>query len=323
MNILEKIILRVISHRVSNWFDLERSLTSRNNVYKSVEDYSPEKSWPDPEKILGGNEVPFSLKNIPIVGPSLSSCITQGKEAIKSIGNNPEACQYSIGDEQLREFEEFAKLNGIGALGYTKLPPQLIFKDRAVLYDTAIVLIIEMDSIAIKNAPSVDTFRMVMSTYDKLGITTNLLTEKLRKMGYQSQASHPLGGLVLYPPLAVKAGMGWIGRHGLLITPQFGPRQRIAAIFANIDNLPVSEGNEHSWIGEFCNQCGKCIRKCPSKAILEQSVEHHSGRKTHIIREKCLPVFVKQQGCTICVKECTFTQNNYEDVFERFKIQNS
>lgn len=122
----------------------------------------------------------------------------------------------------------------------------------------------EMDSIAIKNAPSVDTFRMVMSTYDKLGVTTNLLTEKLRKLGYQAQASHPLGGLVLYPPLAVQAGLGWIGRHGLLIPPQFGPRQRI----------------------------------------------------------KCLPVFVKQQGCIICVKECTFTQNNYENVYERFKIQN-
>jgi len=318
MNIIEKGILRIIKHRVTSWFALERSLTSLDNVYKSVEG-SPEKSWPNPEKFPSGEEIPFSLKNISIVGHSLRSCIAQGMKAIKSIEDNPKVGQPYIEDDKLKEFEEFAKSNGIGAIGYTKLPPHLIFKDRAVLYDTAIVLIMEMDKQAIMNAPSIETFKMVMSTYDTLGITTNILTGKLREMGFQAQASHPLGGLVLYPPLAVEAGMGWFGRHGLLITPQFGPRQRIAAIFANIDNLPIAKGNEHSWIGKFCDKCGKCIKKCPSQAILEGPIEHNSGRKTHIVREKCLPVFVKQQGCTICVKECPFSQNNFVSLQERFK----
>jgi len=321
VNIIEKLILKMIRNKVASWFALERSLTSLDNVYKSVEN-SPEKSWPNPDKIPSGEEVPFSLKNIPIVGHSLRSSIDHGIKAIKSVQDNPALGQFLIGDDKLKEFEELAKLKGIGAIGYTKLPRHLIFKDRAVLFDTAIVMIMEMDRIAVKNAPSVDTFKMVMSTYDKLGITTNFLTEKLRTMGFQAQASHPLGGLVLYPPLAVRAGMGWFGRHGLLITPQFGPRQRIAAIFVNIDNLPLSKGNEHSWIEKFCYGCGKCIRKCPSNAILEQPIEHESGRKTHIARERCLPLFVKQQGCTICVKECIFTQNDYKDVYERFKIHN-
>ncbi|MDD4802149.1 MAG: 4Fe-4S binding protein [Syntrophomonas sp.] len=321
MNIIEKAFLKVIRNKVAKWFNLERSLTSLENVYTSTEN-SPERSWPNPDRIPSGEEVPFSLKNIPIVGNSLRSAIDDGVKAIKSIQENPKLGRLSIADHELKEFEALARLKGIGAIGYTKLPAHLIFKDRAVLYNTAIVLIMEMDSIAIKNAPSVDTFRMVMSTYDKLGKVTNLLTEKLRKMGYQAQAGHPLGGLVLYPPLAVKAGMGWFGRHGLLITPHFGPRQRIAAIFANIDNLPLSEANEHSWIGKFCDRCGKCIRECPSNAILELPIEHKSGRKTHIIRENCLPLFVKQQGCTICVKECSFTNNSYKDLYERFKAQN-
>jgi len=174
---------------------------------------------------------------------------------------------------------------------------------------------------AIMNALSLETFKMVMSIYDTLWITTNILTEKLREMGFQAQASHPRGGLVLYPPLAVEAGMGWFGRQGLLITPQFGSPQRIAAIFANIDNLPTAKGNEYPWIGKFCDKCGKCIRKCPSQAILEEPIEHNSGRKTHIVREKCLPVFVKQQGCTICVKECPFSLNHYDNLQERFKTE--
>jgi epoxyqueuosine reductase QueG len=137
-------------------------------------------------------------------------------------------------------------------------------------------------------------------------------------MGFQAQGSHPLGGLVLYPPLAVEAGLGWFGRHGLLITPEFGPRQRIAAIFVNIDNLPMAKMNEHLWISEFCMRCGKCIRTCPAKAIMEKPFEHKSGRKTSIIREECLPVFVKQEGCTVCIKECAFSQTNYYDLHERF-----
>lgn len=318
MNVIEKVMLKVIKHKVTRWFQLEKSLTALDNVYKG--DYnSPEKSWPNPNKIPGGEEVPFSLKNIPIVGHSLKSCVHQGTQAIKSISDNPVSYKKVINEEELKEFEDFSKLNGIGKIGYAKLPPHLIFKDRAVLYDNAIVLIMEMDKDAISQAPSVETFKMVMSTYDTLGITTNLLTEKLREMGFQAQASHPLGGLVVYPPLAVEAGLGWFGRHGLLITPDFGPRQRIAAIFINIDNLPISKINEHTWIGEFCESCGKCIKACPSKAILKEPIEHKSGRKTNIIREKCLPIFVKQEGCTVCVKECTFTKVNYNVLKERFE----
>lgn len=320
MNLLEKGILKLIKHKVSNWFELERSLVNQENAFKAIED-SPEKSWPNPDRIPGGNEVPFSLRNIPIVGHSLRSCIHQGIKAIRAISQNPKQIKTIISNCELLDFEAFAKASGIGAIGYAKLPAHLIFKDRAVLYDSAIVLLMEMDEQAISKAPSVDTFKMVMSTYDTLGILTNQLTEKLRAMGFQAQASHPLGGLVLYPPLAVEAGLGWFGRHGLLITPQFGPRQRIAAIFANIDNLPFSKENEHVWIEWFCQSCGKCIRACPSQAILEHPIEHRSGRKTQILREKCLPIFVKQEGCTVCVKECTFTKLNYKDLREKFELK--
>ncbi len=108
-----------------------------------------------------------------------------------------------------------------------------------------------MDKEAIMNAPSVSTFKMVMSTYDTLGIITNQITKHLRNKGFQAQASHPLGGLAVYLPLAVEAGLGWFGRHGLLITPQFGARQRLSAIFVNIENLPLNTENNHTWIEDF------------------------------------------------------------------------
>ena len=167
---------------------------------------------------------------------------------------------------------------------------------------------------------SMDKPRMMVVIQEQDGkIAENTIIDYLRQKGFGAQGGHPLGGLVLYPPLAVTAGLGWMGRHGLLITPGFGPRQRIAAIFTSIENLPIAENNPHSWISDFCDKCGRCIRTCPPKAIREHPVIHKSGRETHIIREKCLPVFVNQEGCTVCVKECTFSRSRYDDIHKSFR----
>jgi epoxyqueuosine reductase len=318
MNLIDKAILKIIQHKVSHWFDLERSLTKVPDCYRSIEG-SPEKTWPDPDKIPLGGEIPFSIRNIFIVGRYLKSSIHQGVKSIQSLDRNPSMPKSTISPEVLQEFETHAKSLGIGAIGYARLPRQLVFKDRAVLYDNVIVILKEMDKDKIAQAPSIATFKMVFETYDSLGKIANILTEYLRELGYGAQGGHPLGGLVLYPPLAAAAGLGWMGRHGLLISPQFGPRQRIGAIFTSIDNLPFSESNPHEWVRGFCDKCGRCIRTCPPKAILERPVIHESGRKTHIIREKCLPVFVSQEGCTVCVKECPFSRGSYENIHKSFK----
>ena len=317
MNLIDKAILKKIQRRVSHWFDLERSLAKIPNYYGATEE-SPEKTWPNPDKIPLGGEIPFSIRNYFIVGKYLKSSIHQGVKALESLDKNPSMPKSTISPEVLQEFENQAKSLGIGAIGYTKLPLQLVFKDRAVLYENVIVLLKEMDKNKIAKAPSVATFKMVFETYDSLGKTVNFLTGYLRELGYGAQGGHPLGGLVLYPPLAAAAGLGWMGRHGLLITPQFGPRQRIGAIFTSADNLPVKESNPHSWVGDFCDMCGRCIRTCPSRAIREQPRIHESGRRTHIIRDKCLPVFVTKQGCTICVKKCPFSKRSYEDIYNVF-----
>jgi len=321
MTLLDKAMLKIIQHKVSHWFDMERSLKKVPNCIGAAKE-SPEKTWPDPNKIPLGGEIPFSLRNIFVVGRYLKSCIHQGVISIKSLKENPTTPQSTISPKNLQAFESYAKSMGVGAIGYAKLPRNLIFKDRAVLYDNVIVLLKEMDKDKIAKAPSIDTFRMVFETYDSLGKDANVLTKYLRQQGYGAQAGHPLGGLTLYPPLATDAGLGWMGRHGLLITPQFGPRQRIAAIFTSIDNLPIKENQTHSWIADFCKNCGHCIRSCPSQAILEKPLIHESGRQTHITREKCLPVFVNKQGCSICVKECPFSKTSYENIYKAFS-QNS
>ena len=162
---------------------------------------------------------------------------------------------------------------------------------------------------------------MIMETYDSLGKAANKVTDFLRKHGYSAMAGHALGGMAQYPPLAQKAGLGWIGKHGLLITPEFGPRLRLAAVYTSIENLPFSESNEHEWIADYCECCGVCARRCPPKAIYETPIVHSPERVTHIDREACFPYFIEHYGCSICIKVCPFNRRDYSDIKDRFETR--
>jgi epoxyqueuosine reductase len=244
--------------------------------------------------------------------------LTNGrKKAIKTIKDNPANPKKFITPDELKELETLAKSWGIGAIGYTKVPRNYIFQEKAILYDNAIVFTMEMDKNKFNTAPSYNSMDTVISTYSKLGEVMNTLTDYLRKNGYSAQAGHPYKGLVLYPPLAVKAGIGWYGRHGLLITPEFGPRQRIAAIFTDIENLPFAQTNEHAWISEFCLKCGRCIRVCPGKAIRPEPIINKNDI-THIDNAKCFPQFYDNCSCGICIKECVFNKRSYDDIKKAF-----
>ncbi|MHA2328346.1 MAG: 4Fe-4S dicluster domain-containing protein [Candidatus Hodarchaeales archaeon] len=241
--------------------------------------------------------------------------------SLTSINQNPTAPKSLIHPELLQEFEKYAESLGISSVGYTKLPRNLIFQDKAVLHDNAIVLSMEMDKEKIELAPNPKTASMIMKTYNDLGKASNQLTKFLRKHEYFAQAGHPLGGLVLYPPLAEQAGLGYHGKHGLIITPEHGPRVRLTAIYTNIENLPFAEENSHVWIRKFCQICGRCGRKCPGFAINNEPISNENGILTHIKNEFCFPVFLEYHGCTVCVKECPFSRIDYKKLKKQFQGQ--
>jgi epoxyqueuosine reductase len=81
---------------------------------------------------------------------------------------------------------------------------------------------------------------------------------------------------------AVAAGLGEIGFSGLLLTPQFGPRQRLVSI---ITDAPLEPSTMYSG-PKLCrpDSCGRaCIKACPTKAMtgevsltIEDRTFHHA-----------------------------------------------
>jgi epoxyqueuosine reductase len=238
--------------------------------------------------------------------------------SVDSLSKNPSEPSVYASSDFLETLGEFAHQIGLSHIGYVRLPRNLIFQGFGVTFDNAIVLAMEMDEDKINKAPSQDTMNMVFGTYDKLGIAANRMATYLREQGYAAQADHPLGGLVLFPPLAQKAGFGWVGTHGLLITPEYGPRVRLAAVYTSIQNLPFSEGNIHYWIDDYCKICGLCIKQCPVGAILEEPVIHETGLITHTKQRACFEYFARFYGCSVCVKACPFSKAG--DTYERLKV---
>ena len=209
---------------------------------------------------------------------------------------------------------------GLGALdvGFISVDDNEIFEQFEIPYRNAVVFTFGMDKDAIDTAPSFDALTEVLGTYGSLGKVANALTEYLRGAGYGAYPGFAIGGLVDYVRVAEQAGLGAIGYHGMLISPQEGTRQRINLVFTNMD-IPEPEENPHLWVREVCAMCQNCVRSCPPGAIhTDGEVDEVTGRKQTLHYEHCLEYYGANQGCAVCVKVCPFSNIGYEKVKEGY-----
>ncbi len=239
-------------------------------------------------------------------------------EAAGRVIQDPEELMGSYPNDAIwQSLSEYAFDKWHVKFGFTEVPTELIFKDKAILFKYALVGIQEMNKEKINTAPDLDAGEEVLAVYNSLGIAVNDIARWLRSSyGIRCQANHPLGGLVNTVPLAVKAGMGWCGSNGLLITPEYGQRQRIAPIFIDSPIFEFTDSDKHRWIEAYCAVCRRCEKACPTGAILSEKIYHAETVdgvgpvRTSIEREKCYPFFNQTLGCSICVKVCPFSRAN-------------
>jgi ferredoxin len=223
-----------------------------------------------------------------------------------------------ISEKDLKDFTAYAKTLGINGIGFIVAKPSDIFKEKHLLFKNAILLTMEMKADKIVKAPSKTTMKEIFRTYLGLGVSVNKLTQFLKDRGYRAHAGPALGGEANYPLMAERAGLGAIGKHGILITPEFGPSLRLAAVYTEIENLPFSDENPHLWVRDFCDKCNRCVRKCPAGAIYKDAIVFDDGTKQHIDYKKCAVPFSNNHGCTVCVKECLFFSQGYEKIKSSF-----
>ena len=179
----------------------------------------------------------------------------------------------------------------------------------------AVVIVNEMDHETIETVPSALSGAATGQGYSRDIIAVLSITQYIRNLGFRAVAC--LNDTALSIPLALQAGLGQYGRHGLLITPEFGPRVRIAKIFTDLPLVadePIDFG-----VTETCNMCQRCSTACPVKAIsfVEPNFDTHDGishlkgvKKWTINAKQCFKFWANQgTDCSICIRVCPYNRD--------------
>jgi epoxyqueuosine reductase len=303
---------RVLKPQLKKMDAWEASVINRSGALRGGENSPVRFNIPREGIKLEGDHPP--LPGFPTSGPQMIGSIINIRKSVRAIDHNPENGKKQTDPETLDELRSYARSIGADEIGFCSVPQEWVFQDTAIRYTQAIVLTMEMDKARMDKAPNPDTAVMVHETYNQLGQVSNKIADWLRDREYAAHAGHPLGGMALYPPMAQAAGLGWRGISGLVITSEFGPRVRLAAVFTEIENLPVYVGDEHAWVLDFCESCKRCIRDCPPGAFDDAPIQHDNGLVTVLDNRKCFPYFAKFHGCSICIKVCPFNQQSYDKI---------
>ncbi len=203
-----------------------------------------------------------------------------------------------------KEFEQEARKLGADLIGYTPVQENFIFKGMKVYGKNAIILAMELKWDAIKTAPGYKCGMEAFRVYNALGDVVLPMTNWLKERGFKAEAHHPFGGKLLYPAHAVAAGLGTVGRLGLVLTPEFGPRQRFGMITTDADLSKDMLRRDLSKVTHVCDKCMACVQNCP--AGLPQPTERvpKSGVITRIDRDACESQLVNNNYCSKCLKVC-------------------
>lgn len=157
-------------------------------------------------------------------------------------------------------------------------------------------------------------YRSVNASLDRI---TSRLVQYIVDKGFNAMAipaSHivdenNLLGNISHKAVARMAGIGWQGKSLLIISPEYGPRIRLATV---LTDMPLIADQP---LKNRCGRCMECAKACPASAIKNVSTEsHYESRDEAIHLDKCYAKLCEFKArpevgaliCGVCIKVCPF-----------------
>ncbi|WP_203346177.1 tRNA epoxyqueuosine(34) reductase QueG [Vibrio alginolyticus] len=156
-----------------------------------------------------------------------------------------------------------------------------------------------------------DYHKLVRKQLNKLG---KLIEQEVGQYGYRPFVD---SAPILERPLAQKAGLGWTGKHSLILDQDCGSWFFLGELLIDLP-LPVDEPSV-----DQCGKCKACITSCPTQAIVEDKVvdarrciSYLTIELDGVIPEEFRkPMGNRIYGCDDCQLVCPW--NRYADITEQ------
>jgi ferredoxin len=176
-----------------------------------------------------------------------------------------------------------------------------------------------------QSAPQGPSVMESSEQYLRSGILALKMAAYIRELGYDATAHIDGNYEVICPLVAVDAGLGTLGRMGLLMTPALGPRVRISVVTTDMPLIP-STGSPEPTTLHFCHLCKKCAVNCPVGAIPAGPRSRIEGvERWKIDSEKCYHFWtLSGTDCGRCITVCPYSHpDNGFHRFVRWGIKNN
>ena len=230
--------------------------------------------------------------------------------------------------EELRKYAGVLRLDFIGFCSVDALkeaPKER--RPNAYLQDAVSVISIgyKLNYTSIQNLPKSRSAYMLEHDYANrhLDESSQLITRFLEKRGFQAigfdsgagfyheagKTAKEIAADISHKHAAVACGLGKFGLNNLVISPDWGPRVRLATVITDATleyNHPLRENPC------LTDKCEECIKICPVHALDGWRRKYDPERGWIIDKKKCYDYIfdtLKGQRCGMCIKACPIGLN--------------
>jgi epoxyqueuosine reductase len=255
--------------------------------------------------------------NLQIVARQNSRKCPGSTEAFAAAYNHPALCpvaedrKHAPAEQLAAEMKAFALSHEADAVGIAAMDPLYVFEGYAIEEPWVIVLALAHNYERLRQVPSNETNGVgvcdIGDQYARGTRSSYALANWIRSQGYNARAfPGPMADALLLIPPAIASGLGELGKHGSLISPQFGAGVRLAGVTTDMplaETAPIRFGAD-----DFCQNCQACTRACPPGAIQEQKQTVRGVERWYVDFDKCIPYFAEAASCGICIATCPWTK---------------
>lgn len=202
--------------------------------------------------------------------------------------------------------------SGADLVGFADVSDQR-FADNAELRSAIAIGISYDPRVVDKLGSEVDAFeRHLLDTKGRMGKLLEVCGQFLKRNGFATwipPISKNLPGLLgdfSHKFAATRAGLGWIGKSSLFVSPQFGCGIRLATV---LTNASFTAGNPVTV--SRCGGCDECVNACPYGAIKGETwypgIERDKLVDAFLCsgkREEYIAELGYKHPCGLCIRAC-------------------